>query len=118
MKQTLDVTARKETLEEAASRELNSSYAIVVDGELAYQHAAMLNMFRKGAEWQAQQSPWISVKDRLPEEDGYYLVTDGNFIVTAYFFKDWKKFAQYKRYPHPFYGDGVIKLYMPIPKFN
>lgn len=74
--------------------------------------------FYAGAEWQAEQSPWISVKDRLPEEDGYYLITDGNFIVTAYFFKDWKKFAQYKRYPHPFYGDGVIKLYMPIPKFN
>lgn len=69
MKQTLDVTARKETLEESASRELNSSYAIVVNGELAYQHAAMLNMFRKGAEWQAKQSPWISVKDRLPEPE-------------------------------------------------
>lgn len=24
--------------------------------------------FRQGAEWQSKQSPWISVKERLPEE--------------------------------------------------
>lgn len=37
----------KQTLEEAAREELISSYAIVVEGELAYQKQAMLNMFRK-----------------------------------------------------------------------
>ena len=57
----------KQTLEEAVMQELNSSYAIIVDGNLAYQRQAMLNMFIKGAEWQAKQSPWVSVKDRLPE---------------------------------------------------
>lgn len=46
----------KHTLEEAAREELISSYAIVVEGELAYQKQAMLNMFRKGAEWHAKQS--------------------------------------------------------------
>ena len=25
--------------------------------------------FRNGAQWQAEQSPWISVKERLPETD-------------------------------------------------
>lgn len=56
------------TLEEAAKQELISSYAIVIEGELVYQRQAMLNMFKKGAEWQSKQSPWISVKERLPEE--------------------------------------------------
>lgn len=51
----------KQTVEEAAWQELMSSYAIVVKGEFAYQQQAMLNMFRKGVEWQAKQSPWISV---------------------------------------------------------
>lgn len=45
----------KQTIEEAARKELNSSYAIVIEGELAYQRQAMLNMFKKGAEWQLQQ---------------------------------------------------------------
>lgn len=46
----------KQTLEEAAKEELISSYAIVVEGELVYQRQAMLNMFKKGAEWHAKQS--------------------------------------------------------------
>jgi hypothetical protein len=59
----------KQTVEEAAQQELMSSYAIVVEGELAYQRQAMLNMFRKGAEWQSRQSPWISVKERPPKHN-------------------------------------------------
>lgn len=46
----------KQTVEEAAMQELMSSYAIVTEGELVYQRQAMLNVFRKGAEWQAKQS--------------------------------------------------------------
>lgn len=74
--------------------------------------------FVAGTEWQAKQSPWISVEERLPEKDGYYLVTDGVNIVIAYFFKCWDKFAKYESYPHPFYKDDAIKLYMPIPSFD
>lgn len=62
------------TLEEAAKQELISSYAIVIEGELVYQRQAMLNMFKKGADWQSKQSPWISVKERLPEEGQRILV--------------------------------------------
>ena len=46
----------KQTLEEAAKEELISSYAIIVEGELAYQRQVMFNMFLKCAEWQAKQS--------------------------------------------------------------
>ena len=34
----------KQTVEEAAKQELTSSYAIIVEGELAYQRQAMLNI--------------------------------------------------------------------------
>lgn len=70
----------KQTVEEAAMQELMSSYAIVVEGELVYQRQAMLNMFRKGAEWQSRQSPWISVKERLPEPNKEVLLYDKNSI--------------------------------------
>lgn len=59
----------RQTVEEAAKQELTSSYAIIVEGELAYQRQAMLNMFRKGAEWQAKQSLWISVKKQPPKHN-------------------------------------------------
>lgn len=58
----------KQTVEEAAMQELMLSYAIVVEGELAYQRQAMLNMFKKGADWQSKKSPWISVEERLPKD--------------------------------------------------
>lgn len=74
--------------------------------------------FKEGAEWRAKQSPWISVKERLPEEDGYYFVTDGDVVEKVYFFKKWNKFAEIKEYPHLFYDEGVIKAYMPIPSFD
>lgn len=56
----------KQTLEETARQELISSYAIVHSGKFVYTTEAMLNMFKKGAEWQAKQSPWISVEEYLP----------------------------------------------------
>lgn len=74
--------------------------------------------FKKGAEWQIEQSPWIKASDGLPLSDGYYLVTDGVNLAVAYFFKEWGKFAKYREYPHPLYDDGVVKLYMPVPPIS
>lgn len=74
--------------------------------------------FISGAEWQAKQSHWISVKERLPEEDGYYFVTDGDVVEKVYFFKRWNKFVSTMDYPHLFYDEGVIKAWLPIPSFD
>lgn len=81
-------------------------------------HKQSYESFIAGAERQAKQSPWISVEERLPEEDGYYVVTDGNFPTVAYFFKEWNRFSPCKSYPHLFFEEGVIKAYMPIPSFD
>lgn len=50
----------------------------------------VIDAFESGAEWQANQSPWISVEVRLPEHDnGQSLcevlvkACDGRFHVTA-----------------------------------
>ena len=102
------------TLEEAAMQELISSYAIVIEGELVYQRQAMLNMFKKGADWQSKQSPWISVKERLPEENKEYLVVLDNRVVYV---------AQYNKNNKSWliYGTGYtynVVAYMPIPSFD
>lgn len=104
----------KQTLEEAAKQELISSYAIVIEGELVYQRQAMLNMFKKGAEWQSKQSPWISVKERLPEENKEYLVVLDNRVIYV---------AQYNKNNESWliYGTGYtynVVAYMPIPSFD
>lgn len=73
-------------------QELMSSYAIVVEGELVYQRQAMLNMFKKGADWQSKQSPWISVEERLPGVGDIVLTkgTYGFLICPLSPFGEWK----------------------------
>lgn len=66
-------------------------------------------VYAKGFVNGTKQSLWISVKERLPEEDGYYFVTDGDVVEKVYFFKRWNKFVSTRDYPHLFYDEGVIK---------
>lgn len=85
---------------------------------LEQMHLTISTAFESGADWQSKQLPWISVKEQLPEESGYYFVTDGCAAGKAYFLKKWNKFAKIEEYPHLFYDEGVIKAYMPIPSFD
>lgn len=105
----------KQTVEEAA-REYYERYKIHLAKDIF--RPRIIDVFKSGAEWQSKQSPWISVNERLPEEDGYYFVTDGNVVEKVYFFKIWNKFASTRDYPHLFYDEGVIKAWMPIPSFD
>ena len=113
----------KQTLEEAAMQELNSSYAIIVDGELAYQRQAMLNMFKKGAKWQAKQSPWTLVKDKLPDESELVLcrMVSNEAIVSGFIFispDGLPCVATLPSFEFEDYGGYVCDMWMPIPKFN
>lgn len=79
--------------------------------------------FIKGAEWQSNQSPWISVKERLPEPNklvlcrmvsngaivsGYIVVSSGRspYVATdgGFEFEDW--------------NDYECDMWMPIPSFD
>lgn len=57
----------KQTVEEAAKecRIVNIKAGL----DYPYDEIDMRNAFKAGAEWQAKQFPWISVKERLPEEN-------------------------------------------------
>lgn len=81
MKQTLELAAINELFFSYACTSRNLSFEGVV-----YDRNAMLNMFRKGAEWQARQSLWISVNERLPEEGDPVLIRlkDGVVRLACY----------------------------------
>lgn len=74
----------KQTLEEAARQELISSYAIVHSGKFVYTTEAMLNMFKKGAEWQANQSPWHEVSEE-PKKGEHICVQVGSGNLTSWY---------------------------------
>lgn len=109
----------KQTVEEAASENILFNHR-TVDRTLSGKDLAKFGEmnFVQGAEWQSKQSPWISVEERLPEESGYYFITDGAVVEKVYFFKKWNKFAELGEYSHLFYDEGVIKAWLPIPSFD
>lgn len=69
--------------------------------------------FIAGAEWQAKQSPWISVKERLPEEGKEVIVlyeyASTLMVQTSFYYKQYEVWR---------FGDSKIIAWMPIPSFD
>lgn len=100
MKQTVEEVA-KEYANDCRNRQRHCEPYCIVD-------------FIAGAEWQSKQSPWISVKERLPEENKEYLVVLDNRVVYV---------AQYNKNNKSWliYGTGYtynVVAYMPIPSLD
>jgi len=107
------------TVEEAAIESCVIDRSIYNDEYQPY----YLDGFKDGAEWQSKQSPWISVKERLPEPNklvlcrmvsngaivsGYIVVSSGRspYVATdgGFEFEDW--------------NDYECDMWMPIPSFD
>lgn len=74
--------------------------------------------FISGAEWQSKQSPWISVKERLPEafklklillKDGQVRIASINFQITCFW---------YDRETNESFDLEDVVAWMPIPSFD
>jgi len=117
----------KQTVEEAA-REHQTHFEIcdaegTISGFINGMHKQSYESFISGAEWQSKQSPWISVKERLPEPNklvlcrmvsngaivsGYIVVSSGRspYVATdgGFEFEDWNGYE--------------CDMWMPIPSFD
>ena len=117
----------KQTVEEAA-REHQTHFEIcdaegTISGFINGVYKQSYESFISGAEWQSKQSPWISVKERLPEPNklvlcrmvsngaivsGYIVVSPGRspYVATdgGFEFEDW--------------NDYECDMWMPIPSFD
>lgn len=108
----------KQTVEEAAKEHQNKFETCDGAGTLIGftngRHKQSYESFIEGAKWMAKQSPWISVKERLPNNDENMFYT--NYLSGALgvgFYVDEKWYQAYT-------GDYIygITHWMPIPKFN
>lgn len=115
----------RQTVEEAAKEHQNKFEACDGAGTLIGftngRHKQSYESFIEGAEWMAQQSPWISVKERLPEPGKVVLLYDKNSIRN--YVIGWLR--THKGYNKSMWTmsngwveDKDITHWMPIPSFD
>lgn len=115
----------KQTLEEAAhsfaeSRSSGSAFPAYYVGFIA---GSEWQKDISSAKWQSKQSPWISVKERLPEDTNEKLVAlvDGTIRI-AHYDEDYNEDMEYRFWydcaaSESYHRDDVI-YWMPIPSFD
>ena len=100
MKQTVEEAAKKYS-NDCRNRQLHCEPYCIVD-------------FISGAEWQSKQSPWISVKERLPENNTVVLTRGayGFLICRLSSLGEWETGANVNK------ERLGITHWMPIPSFD
>ena len=116
----------KQTVEEAARKYADENSWIpeeLHDSEIPDYIEHFAKHFMAGAEWQAKQSPWISMKERLPEDTNEKLVmlVDGTIRI-AHYDEDYNEDMEYHFWydcaaSESYHRDDVI-YWMPIPSFD
>ena len=93
-------------------------------------HADSMEDFQCGAEWQAKQSPWISVKERLPDENEDIIILckhgaifNGTYSNNVWFCMDGYIYDTYKGNPIYSSMSSIPPswepiAWMPKPKFE
>lgn len=81
----------------------------------------MRKVFASGVEWQKKQSPWISVKDKLPEPEQEVFLYDRDSVkhYAIGWLRKKKGYCKSKWFvTNGYVTDESITHWMPIPKFN
>ena len=106
MKQTLEEAAKEYSQEYYKDDEYPSDIKdIISDCE---------NAFKAGAEWQAKQSPWISVEDAIPNKQAKGMCqvkyVDGSIDEMA--------MREVNKWIYPYIKTGYVTHWMPILSFD
>lgn len=105
----------KQTVEEAAKENILFNHR-TVDRTLSGKDLAKFGEinFVQGAEWHAKQSPWISVKERLPETNTMVLTKGAYGFLICYLstLGEWETGANVNE------ERLGITYWMPIPTFD
>lgn len=86
-------------------------------------HSDCMEDFQCGYNCRKEESPWISVKERLPDESEFVLcrMVSNEAIVGGYIFVSPDGLpcvATLPNFEFDDYGGYVCDMWMPIPKFN
>ncbi|MFK2463873.1 hypothetical protein ACIXR3_05950 [Bacteroides fragilis] len=99
----------KQKIEEAEKEYYEKNYPGVDINRMMVENA-----FEAGAEWLAKQSPWISVKERLPEYPCWVLVTGKEYKYRILFYCGGKFYTDESLTSY----DGSVLFWIPIPSLD
>ena len=108
----------KQTVEEAAIQEAAMNNSNDVYGGKSYSSEMMIKMFKAGAEWQYKQSPWINVKERLPEEGQKVFVLTMCCGISRILIERFYKTSAFDKDNRWVFGNSIVLAWMPIPAFD
>ena len=108
----------KQTVEEAA-KEYSSQWAWNSQPDMWQSEKD----FKAGAEWQAKQSPWVSVEERLSEDSKLVLcrMVSNGAIVSGFIIptpSGQPRVVTLPDFEFEDYGNYVCDMWMPIPSFD
>ena len=81
-------------------------------------HADSMEDFQCGAEWQSKQSPWISVKERLPEEEQKVFVLTMRYGVPYIQKEKFRRSSNLDTKERWIHGNSIVLAWLPIPSID
>ena len=81
-------------------------------------HADSMEDFQCGAEWQSKQSPWISVKERLPEEGQKVFVLVMWYGIPCIREEKFRRSNNLDTKGMWIHGNSIVLAWLPIPSFD
>jgi hypothetical protein len=74
--------------------------------------------FKKGADWQAKQSPWISVEEQLPEEGQKVFVLVMCYGTPCIREEKFCRNSNLDKKGMWIHGNSIVLAWFPIPSFD
>ena len=109
----------KHTVEEAARKNILFNHRTVDRTLIGKDLAKFGEMnFVQGAEWQSKQAPWISVKERLPEEGQKVFVLTMCCGVSRILIERFYKINAFDKDNRWIFGNSIVLAWFPIPSFD
>lgn len=108
-------TDMKQTVEEAA-KEYYERYKIHLAKDIF--RPRVVDIFKSGAEWQSKQSPWINVKERLPEEGQKVFVLVMCYGTPCIREEKFCRNSNLDKKGMWIHGNSIVLAWMPIPSFD
>ena len=118
MKQTVEEAAREARMASAETLTTYGTHTSLDDFTYLSHDEIAEAAFIKGAEWQAKQAPWISVKERLPKEGQKVFVLVMCYGIPCIREEKFCRNSNLDKKGMWIHGNSIVLAWFPTPSFD